>query len=398
MPKVLRIINRFNLGGPTYNAAYLTKGLPSEYETMLIGGQKEEHEDSSTFILDNLGVKYTIIEEMKRAPKLLDDIKAYRKIKGIIKEFQPDIVHTHAAKAGFLGRLAASRCKVPVIIHTYHGHVFHSYFGRVKTSIFKGLERWMAKKSTKIIAISELQKNEISIDHKIAPSEKFHVIPLGFDLRRFQENYEQKRFDFRNKYRLEDETIAVGIVGRLAPVKNHTLFLDAIKMLNTNGITGCKYFIIGDGETKVYLMTYCEAIGLSYSSIENEDLSHNIIFTSWIKEIDWAYAGIDITCLCSKNEGTPVSLIESQAAGTPIVSTRVGGIENIVIEGETALLCENNSASDLYEKLKFLITNPEKRKQMAMNGSNYVNERFSNTRLCNDMTNLYGELIEYVHP
>ncbi|MFI5164756.1 MAG: glycosyltransferase, partial [Bacteroidia bacterium] len=193
MPKILRIINRFNLGGPTYNAAYLTKYLSPEFETLLVGGMKDDSEESSEFILKNLGVDYKILPGMKRSINPYNDFLVYNEIKKIIHEFKPDIVHTHAAKAGALGRQAAYSCKVPVIVHTFHGHVFHSYFGGLKTSIYKTIERNLAKKTTAIIAISEKQKQELVETHRIVPAEKVHVIPLGFDLDRFQENQDEKR-------------------------------------------------------------------------------------------------------------------------------------------------------------------------------------------------------------
>ena len=164
MPKVLRIINRFNLGGITYNVSYLSKYLPEEYETLLIGGPEEEGEESSLFIPESLGLKPILISELRRTVNPLGDYYAYKKIKKIIKEFKPDIVHTHASKAGAIGRLAAWRCNVPVIVHTFHGHVFKGYFSSFKTTIFKTIERFLANKSTAIIAISEIQKKELTIN------------------------------------------------------------------------------------------------------------------------------------------------------------------------------------------------------------------------------------------
>ena len=225
MPKVLRIINRFNIGGPTYNAAYLTKYLPEEYETLLIGGDKEESEDSSQHILGELGINPVIIPEMRRAIRFGNDYSAYKKIKQIIEEFKPDIVHTHASKAGTLGRMAAFSCKVPAVVHTFHGHVFHSYFNKTKTKIFKRIERKLAQKSSAIVAISNTQKQELGLVHKIADLNKIEVIPLGFDLNRFQENLSKKRAVFRTKYQIEDDEIAIGIIGRLVPIKNHDFFL-----------------------------------------------------------------------------------------------------------------------------------------------------------------------------
>ncbi|MFQ5335169.1 MAG: glycosyltransferase, partial [Flavobacteriales bacterium] len=196
MPRILRILNRFNLGGPSYNAAYLTKYLGQEFETLLIGGLKNDDEDSSEFIFHNFGVTPLIIEEMRRPLNLLEDRKAYKRIRKIIAEFQPDIVHTHAAKAGALGRMAAFSKKVPVVVHTFHGHVFHSYFGRAKTEMFKLFERRMSARTDAIVAISETQKRELTLDHRICDEDKVHVIPLGFDLDRFQQDRDEKRKAF----------------------------------------------------------------------------------------------------------------------------------------------------------------------------------------------------------
>src|SRR6185295_2272303 len=227
MPRVLRIINRLNLGGPTYNAALLTKHLAPEFETLLIAGTKQDSEESSEFIVKNLGISTLAIPEMQREINLSNDRIAYKKIKDIIRDFKPDIVHTHAAKAGTLGRLAADSLKVPVIVHTFHGHVFHSYFNPIKTKIFLNIERYLARKSTGIIAISEKQMYELSEIHRICSPGKIKVIPLGFDLDKFQEDIEMKRKSFRSKYFVDDNEIAIGIIGRLVPVKNHPLFLKA---------------------------------------------------------------------------------------------------------------------------------------------------------------------------
>ena len=219
--KVLRIINRFNLGGPTFNAAYLTKYLEGDFETLLVGGVKYDEEESSEFILEKLGITPVVIPEMKRSISFKEDRIAYQKIIKIIEEFKPDIVHTHASKAGALGRLAASKCKVPVVIHTFHGHVFHSYFGSLKTLFYKTIERWLAKKSTKIVAISDIQKKELWEDHGICKKDKITVVPLGFDLDKFQKNTEEKRKSFRLKYKISDDEVSIGIVGRLVLIKNH---------------------------------------------------------------------------------------------------------------------------------------------------------------------------------
>lgn len=394
MPKILRIINRFNLGGPTYNAAYLTKYISSDFETLLVGGVKEEAEGSSEYIVRNLGIEPVIIPEMQRSVNPASDIIAYRKISKLIKQFKPDIVHTHASKAGTVGRLAAIRNKVPVIVHTFHGHVFHSYFGSKKTSLFINIEQGLASKCSKIIAISNKQKEELSEIYKIAEPNKFDVIPLGFDLQRFQENTEQRRDNFRKTYLLDDDEIAIGIIGRLAQVKNHELFLKAINNVRKTTSKKIRAFIIGDGELKDDLMGLCRSLNLDFHHVNGEqNKKATVTFTSWIKDIEMAYPGLDIIAMTSLNEGTPVSLIEAQAANRAIISTNVGGIENIVIPNKTATLTKNNCVDDFTKKLTELVNSKSLRSLYELNGWTHVKDKFHYTRLVSDMEKLYYKLL-----
>jgi glycosyltransferase involved in cell wall biosynthesis len=393
MYRVLRLINRFNLGGPTFNVTYLTKFLSPEFETLLAGGVKDESEASSEHIPLEYGIKPLIIENMKRSINPANDVLAYKKIKKVIRDYKPHIVHTHASKAGFLGRMAAAACNVPIIVHTFHGHVFHSYFNTLQTSFYKNIERYLATKSTALIALSEKQKIELSEIHKIAPAEKFHIIPLGFDLQRFWTNTDEKRRIFRTKYNLHDDTLAVGIMGRLVPIKNHALFLNAFKNATGRAQKDVKAFIIGDGEMKKALISQCVACGLSYSTIENPNQEAKIIFTSWITDTDTAMAGLDVVALSSLNEGTPVSLIEAQAAGKPIVSTITGGIENVVIPGETALLSAINDESLFSENLYNILVNNKLRHKLSVCGRDFVSRNFSYTTLAENTSNLYKKLL-----
>ena len=379
MPKILRIVNRFNLGGPTFNAAYLTKYLSPDYETLLIGGTHTESEESSDHILNNLGVDFVKIDEMSREVSLLNDYKAYKKIKQIIADFKPDIVHTHASKAGLLGRLAAKKMGVKVIVHTFHGHVFHSYFGSLKTKIFLNLERYLAKKSSKIIAISNIQKQELSEKYKIAEAEKFKVINLGFDLSKFQENIFENRKQFREKYKIAEKEIVISIVGRLVPIKNHKMFIDAISNLKTD--KQFKAFIVGGGELFDELKYY----------VAEKDLQHKIIFTSWIKETELVYAGSDIIALTSLNEGTPVSLIEAQASGLPVVTTNVGGVKDITSENSSIIVEQKikdltNAFAKMIENYDIYQTNAEENKKIIL-------EKFGYKRLISDYKKLYSELL-----
>ena len=384
MPKVLRIINRFNIGGPTYNATFLTRFLDDEFETLLVGGLPEPDERDSLHILEKYDVKPLLIPEMKRLPNWKSDKAAYKRIKEIIEEFQPDIVHTHAAKAGALGRRAAKAAGVKVIVHTFHGHVFHSYFGSLKTKLYQFIERRLAKYSTGIIAISDLQKKELSETYRICSADKIKVIQLGFDLEPFQQKRISERQRIREKYQLQEDEVAVAIIGRLAPIKNHTLFLDVVEILATQGIKA-RYFIVGDGNER-------ESIEARVTELcENQNLT--IEMTSWITDIAEFNSGMDIICLTSNNEGTPVSLIEAQACSIPIISTDVGGVRDIVLDNETGYVVEKNNAPKFAEKLGILISQKEIREKMSQNGWIHVRDKFHYNRLTSDMKNYYLSLL-----
>lgn len=397
MPRVLRIINRLNLGGPTYNAALLTKYLAPEFETLLVAGVKTATEESSEFIVNDLGVNFTSIPEMSREIDFRNDRIAFKKIKQLILDFKPDIVHTHSAKAGALGRLAASSLKAPVIVHTFHGHVFHSYFSPLKTKLYIQVERYLAKKSDAIIALSETQKRELGSTFRICPLDKIKVIPLGFDLSKFKESMEEKRQDFRSKYMIEDDEIAIGIIGRLVPIKNHALFLESLSDVLKTTSRKVRAFIIGDGEERGNLELLVSSLGINFAGNSSSEKRTPLIFTSWIKNIDWAIAGLDIIAMTSLNEGTPVSLIEAQAGSKAIVSTNVGGIENIVKTGQTALLSESNDKQAFTKNLLRVIEDESLRKSMAAKGWENVGQHFHYTRLINDIRALYNTLLKTKH-
>lgn len=394
MPRVLRILNRLAVGGPVLNATYLTKYLSPQFETLLVVGEKEDHEKSADYLTHQLGISYYTLPGMGRSIQPASDYFAYRKLKNIIQQFKPDIVHTHAAKPGAIGRLAASGAGVPVVVHTFHGHVFHSYFNSVKTGFFINTERYLAKKTDAIVAISEQQKKELVTDFRIAPAGKFKVIPLGLDLEKFATGMEEKRSRFRTEFGLDEKEIAIGIIGRLVPVKNHYLFLKALSYVLAHTKKKVKAFIIGDGETRADLQQVAAEVRIPFSTEKDHAHPHPLVFTSWRKDVDIIMAGLDVVALTSFNEGTPVSLIEAQAANKPVVSTRVGGIGDVVLEGKTGLLADVSDTETFCAHLLLVTDNDELRNNLGASSRSFVLERFGYQRLMNDMSALYYELLE----
>jgi len=393
--RVLRIINRLVIGGPAYNVSYLTKYLEPEFETILLSGPKEESEVDSDFIPRQMGIEPMYIKDMQKSlTKPWKDVKAYKEIKKVIEDFKPHIVHTHASKSGFIGRLVAIDCKVPIILHTFHGHYFHSYFHPIKTKTLLTIERILSSKTEGIIAISPEQFKDLSEVYKVDKPSKIYEIPLGFDLDRFTIHQDEKRKEFRKEFGLKDDDVAIAIIGRMVPIKNHSLFNNAIPAILATLPKNVKFFYIGDGELRNDIENELRTLNVPFTTEIEKDNSKPVIFTSWRKDMEVVYAGLDIVALTSFNEGTPVSIIEAQAAKKAVICTEVGGLNYVVDNNETAILIPSNDLNALVENLKLLIQDKAKRTEMGEKGWLFVQSKFSYKRLVSDMRSLYLKLLQ----
>lgn len=391
--KVLRILNRFNVGGPIYNATYLTKYLnPDKYETLLIGGINENHEQPGDYILKNEGISYTKLKYMKRNISIFYDLIALIQILKIIYTYKPDIIHTHAAKAGLLGRISSILyLKKVKIVHTYHGNVFDGYFSPFKTKIILIIERFLAKKTTKIVSISNLQKSDLVNKYYISTSDKISVIPLGFDLTKFSKNITEKRLKTRKEFKIDGSTILISIIGRVVPIKNHKLFIDVFKYVKEKTDLKVKAIVVGDGSELNNIIIYASQrkIKSSYKEIKDSD---DINFASWRSDIDNILAASDVVCLTSINEGTPVSIIESMASGTASISTNVGGVSDIISDSIDGLIADNDFAK-YGEKLLKLIENKKFRSSLASAGQEKSINSYDYSILVNNIEKLYTEIL-----
>lgn len=391
--KILRILNRFNVGGPVYNAAYLTKYLSSDiYETLLIGGQPEKHEQSAEYILNDLEVSFRQLKFMRRAISPIFDLVSLIQIIIIIYKYKPSIIHTHAAKAGLLGRLASLFYYEKVkVVHTYHGNVFEGYFSILKNKILLFIERFLAKKSTKIIAISKHQCQDLIYKYRICEKEKIETIPLGFDLSRFTENINFKREKLRKEFNVNNKNILITIIGRIVPIKNHHLFIDVFNYCKHRTSKEIKALVVGDGSETEKIIDYVINNKLSYS-YKKLDKECDVLFTSWRSDIDSILAASDIVCLTSLNEGTPVSIIESMASETASISTYVGGVVD-VIENNVSGIISSLDAIDYGKELLKLIDDDDLRLRLAENGKNIIIKRYNYKRLVHDVEILYQKII-----
>jgi glycosyltransferase involved in cell wall biosynthesis len=383
--KVLRIIARLNVGGPAIHVTNLNYYLDQNYgyTSLLVYGSLADGEGSMEYLAAEKNLRTIVLPGLGREINLLKDLKTIWKLYQLIKKEKPDIVHTHTAKAGTVGRIAAKLAGVKKIYHTFHGHVFHSYFGKLKTKLFIYIEKVLALITTKIIVISEKQKNEM-LSYGIAKPEKFTVIPLGFELEKFTQiastplSASQSADYWHSKYNLQPETILVGIVGRLVSVKNHEYFL-AIAAKICAKTDNIRFIVIGDGELRPQL-----EISARLKGLENK-----VFFAGFLNEPKKIYGDLDIVALTSKNEGTPVTLIEALACGKPVVSTDVGGIADIVTNDVSGYLCGQNTPEVFAEKIIKLSQDKNLRQTIGTAGQEKVLQVYNVKRLVGDIDRLY---------
>ena len=400
--KVLRMIARLNIGGPAIHVHLLTKGLDAKrFEPTLVAGKISPQEGDMSYLFDSLDKGPIIIRELQREISLRMDLKSFQQIFKLLHKENPDIVHTHTAKAGFSARLAVLiynllyRKKIRTV-HTFHGHVFDGYFSRAKSLLFVWTERFLARLTDVIIAISETQKRDLSEKFHIAPAQKIDTIELGFNLKPFLGS-EILKGQFRRNLGINSDTLLIGIIGRLVPIKNHIMFLKAAKIfLEQNPGVKVKFIVVGDGELRDKLEAYTRELGLS----------DYVSFCGWIRDVPLVYADLDILALTSTNEGTPVSIIEAMASLVPIIATDAGGVLDLVgppdglpssdgfVVCERGILCKKNSALGFAKGLKYLmeVDTNEKRKYV-IRARSFIQGRFSEERLLKDIESLYLDLM-----
>ena len=381
--KILRIIARLNIGGAAIHVVNLTAGLdPARFEQSLIVGTESPGEGSMLDYAFSRGVKPLIIPEIFNTFSLTHrDIKALASLCLLIRQHRPHIVDTHTARAGFLGRLAARLAGVPVIVHTYHGHVLHGYYGPTKNWLLRRMERSLAHVTDKIVTVSQRVKVEL-VAYGVASAEQISVIPLGFDLEPFLDAH-VRRGEFRREVALDDGTRLVGIVGRLFPIKNHRLFLTAAARVAASE-TAARFVIDGDGVLRPAVEQQARELGIA----------DRVLFTGWRRDLPRIYADFDVLVVSSDNEGTPVSAIEAMASDCPVVATCVGGLPDLITDGENGLLVQPRNPGELSSAVLRLLHNPETARNMSRKALAMAREQFSVRRLITDMDHLYTQLVE----
>lgn len=377
--RVARIITRLNIGGPAIHAMLLTTRLdPARFETILICGRVDASEGDMLELRRELGVVPLVVATLGRGISPLDDLRAFLGIVRILRSFRPHIVHTHLAKAGLLGRSAAALLRVPVILHTFHGNVLRGYFDQMTSALFIRLERLLALVSTRIVAISERQASELR-DLRIATEPRLVRIPLGLELAPF---ISAPAGLLRRELGMEPSVPLVGIVARLVPIKAVDVFLRAAAIVARRE-RSVRFVVVGDGEEYRRLRALANELGID----------ERVHWLGWRADLPAINADLDVVVLTSRNEGTPVSLIEALAAGRAVVATDVGGVPDVVVPPERGSLVPPGDHEAVADAVLGLLADAERRRSVGSAGRAAVYPEYDSATLVGRIERLYLSLV-----
>jgi len=391
--RVARVIARLNVGGPAMHVVHLARDLDAtrRYETTLLAGRITADEGDMAWYAEQHGVQPVWLDTLERRPRPWDDLRTLRELVHRFRADRPDIVHTHTAKAGALGRLAARIVGVPVVVHTYHGHVLGGdYFSASVTGMYRRIERWLGRRTDRLIALTESQADELSGPIDVAPRERFAVVPLGLELGRFRSvDRPAVRAETRAAIGTPDGARVVGIVGRMVPVKDHDLFLDAFARLRAAESGGAvEAWMVGSGEREAELRQTAERLGIADA----------VRWLGWRDDLHRLLPAMDAVALTSLDEGTSVALLEAITAGTPVAAIEVGGVGEVVRGaglGECLLEAEAGRSADGFARLMARILHHPQwagGKGLPDEPRDHVATRYSTARLARDIDTLYQEL------
>jgi len=386
--RILRVITRLNIGGPSIQAIALTSRLAARGAvTTLLHGRLGAGEGDMRY-LAAADANLQFVPTLQRAIAPLDDLRSLVSLYQEMRRFKPTIVHTHMAKAGLLGRVAAfaynrTRGRAPRarVVHTYHGHVLDGYFGGLATTIFIALERQLARVTDAIIAISPAIRADLLNTYRIGRAEQYRIVPLGFDLSAFAAVDEAARRRARAELQIAADAPVLATVGRLTAIKNYSLLLDAAQRVAAR-FPNLVVLLAGDGELRADLEAQAARLGIS----------DNLRFLGWRRDLPTIYAATDVFALTSRNEGTPVALIEAMAAGVPGVSTDVGGVGDVIASEAMGVRVAVDNVAGFAAAVERLLGDPAARLAMGAAARAHVLSRYDITRLTSDIDMLYRSL------
>jgi glycosyltransferase involved in cell wall biosynthesis len=386
--KIIHIITRLDKGGSAENTLLTVRGLDREiYDVILVRGLSVESNmtkdetgavEKSVREAEREGVRVVTVPSIVRRVSLFCDLKAFFALIKILRHERPDILHTHTSKVGILGRWAAFFARVPIIIHTPHGHVFWGYFNKRERSFYIILEKLTACITDKIIALTDQEKKDYLHFH-IASEDKFSVVHSGINLGKFF-NTSVDSAGMKRELGIPEDNLVVGTAGRLTPIKGQKYLIEvARKIVDIRPDT--TFVFLGDGELLNELKNIASRLGIE----------ENVKFLGWRPDVAEVMSVFDVFVLPSLNEGMGRVLVEAMALGKPIVASDVGGIPDLVIHGKNGYLVPVGDVEALAARIKELLDYPVKREEMGDTGRRYA-AGYSSVEMVKKIDQLYREL------
>lgn len=377
--QLVQIIDRLNVGGPTPYLLFLSRALESRgYRSTVVKGQVAPGEAEMSDVIRRSGIQPLELRGFSRAIVPIRDFRVLVALYRLLRRVRPEIVHTHKSKAGVVGRIAAWLAGVPVTLHTFHGLVFKGYFSAWKTSLILLVERLLARRTDVLVAVSELQRDELLADRVATPS-RIRTVPLGVDLEPFL-NRKRGNAGFREELGFGPSTRLVGIVARLVPIKGVDIFLSAAALV-AEALPDVRFVVIGDGELRAELESVARETGLG----------DRVLFTGFRDDMARIYGSLDLSVLSSHHEGLPVALLESVASGCYVVATRVGGVPDLLRSERIGLMVAPGDARALAAGIQQVL---RERRRLSAEERHRIVESYGMKRLAEDFSHLYRKLSE----
>ena len=380
--KIVHAIARLNVGGAALSVLELAAGQQTRgHDVLVVAGRIPPGEASMEHVANELGVPYLHLSTLQREVSATSDVATTRALRALIKQRRPDVLHTHTAKAGATGRIAAvlaGAARPAAVVHTYHGHVLSGYFHPTRERAYRIAERALAHATDRLIAVSDEVRDDLVRLH-IAPAAKFAVVPYGFDLDARVRSDETTRTQKREEARVAADTFVIGWAGRLTAIKRP---LDLVRA--AAAVDGSTLVLAGDGELRAAVDALAREL----------DVNDRVRLLGYVADMGEWYAAFDAFLLTSANEGTPVVAIEAQAAAVPVVATDAGGTRTVVDDGETGFVVEVGDIDALAARLRELRDDSDLRSRLGAAGAQRMRSRFSIERMVDDVERVYREIPE----
>jgi glycosyltransferase involved in cell wall biosynthesis len=382
---IVHVIARLNVGGAALHVLQLAREQKRRgHRVLVVAGTLAEGEKSMEYVADELGVGVLRLPALQRPLSLRADTAAIVALRELICSRRPDVLHTHTAKAGATGRiaaLAAGRARPRAVVHTYHGHVLSGYFSRRWERVFRSIERLLAPASGALVAVSDEVRDDL-VGFGVAPRGRFTVVSYGFELPAWGAADDEARARLRAELHLDDGTFAIGWAGRLTAIKRPLDLVRTLHAVREQGVEA-ELVLVGDGEDRPEVEALARELGVA-------EHCHLVGFQQRVRE--W-YAAVDASLLTSANEGTPVVAIESLAAERPVVATRAGGTATVVLDGESGYLLPVGDVDGLAGRLAELARDPVLRARLGQTGAADVRARFATGRMADELEAVYRRLL-----